>query len=327
MDRFDRIYRLYALFAGGRQARSARWLQAELGCSRATLMRAIAEMRDLLGVPLVWDAATRGYRIDGQMTRAELPGLWFSADELQALLVAQSLLTGLGDGLILHQLEALRGRIGSLLARGGVLPQRADQVLRVLPAAGRACDPLVFRLAVTATLGARRLSIRYLSRSSGEMTERTVSPQRLVRYRDNWYLDAWCHLRDGLRSFAVDAIESAQIEPEQIARTVPEERLDAHLGAAYGIFSGPATQRALLRFAPGRARWIASERWHPAQFGRWLEDGRYELSVPFGDPTELALDILRYGPDVEVVEPPALRADVAARLRAAAALYAADVNP
>ena len=86
MDRFDRIYRLYALFAGGRQARSATELQAELGCSRATLMRAIAELRDLLGVPLVWDAAARGYRIEGAAARSELPGLWFSADELQALL-------------------------------------------------------------------------------------------------------------------------------------------------------------------------------------------------------------------------------------------------
>lgn len=327
MDRFDRIYRLYALFAGGRQARSATELQAELGCSRATLMRAIAELRALLGVPLVWDAADRGYRIEGEAGRAELPGLWFSADELQALLVAQSLLADLGEGLIPQQMQALRGRIASLLARGGVLPQRARQVLRVLPAAGRACDALVFRLAVTATLGARRLAIRYLSRSTGAATERTVSPQRLVRYRDNWYLDAWCHLRDGLRSFAVDAIESARIEAEQPARVVPEQELDEHLGAAYGIFSGPATQRALMRFAPARARWISGERWHPAQFGRWLEDGSYELSVPFGDARELVLDILRYGSDVEVLEPPTLRAEVAARLREAAALYAANVSP
>ena len=241
--------------------------------------------------------------------------------------MAQSLLADLGEGLIPQQMQALRGRIASLLARGGVLPQRARQVLRVLPAAGRACDALVFRLAVTATLGARRLAIRYLSRSTGAATERTVSPQRLVRYRDNWYLDAWCHLRDGLRSFAVDAIESARIEAEQPARVVPEQELDEHLGAAYGIFSGPATQRALMRFAPARARWISGERWHPAQFGRWLEDGSYELSVPFGDARELVLDILRYGSDVEVLEPPTLRAEVAARLREAAALYAANVSP
>lgn len=323
MDRFDRIYRLYGLFSASREARSAASLQAALGCSRATLMRAIAELRDLLGAPLIWDAAARGYRLDGRAPSAPLPGLWFSAHELQALLLTQNLLSGLGDGLLPEQMDALRGRIMTLLARGGVAPQRAAQVLRVLPVAGRGFEPSIFRQVAAATLAGRRLIIRYLARSSGEISTRQISPQRLVRYRDNWYADAWCHLRDALRSFSVDAIEAVQPLDEP-AQVVPEAALDAHFAASYGIFAGPAAQRAVLRFAAERARWVAAERWHPAQFGHWLEDGRYELVVPYGDPTELILDILRYGPQVEVLEPASLRAEVAARLRAAAALYADD---
>ncbi len=323
MDRFDRIYRLYTLFTTSREARSAASLQADLGCSRATLMRAIAELRDLLGTPLVWDGAARGYRLDGGAPRAQLPGLWFSADELQALLLAQNLLSGLGEGLIPDQIDALRGRIMTLLAHGGVVPQRAAEALRILPLGGRSCDPLIFRQVVATTLAGRRIDIRYLARSSGEISTRQVSPQRLVRYRDNWYLDAWCHWRRALRSFAIDAIEALQTTDDP-AQDIPQAELDAHFGAAYGIFAGPAAQRAVLRFAASRARWVAAERWHPAQFGRWLEDGRYELVVPYGDPTELILDILRYGPQVEVLEPPSLRAEVASRLREAAALYAGD---
>ncbi len=323
MDRFDRIYRLYTLFTTSREARSAVALQADLGCSRATLMRAIAELRDLFGTPLVWDAEARGYRLDGQAPRLQLPGLWFSAGELQALLLAQSLLSGLGEGLIPEQIDALRGRIMTLLAHGGVAPQRAAEVLRVLPMASRACDPLIFRQAVTATLAGQRLDIRYRARGTGEISARQISPQRLVRYRDTWYLDAWCHLRGALRSFAVDAIEAARALADPV-QAVPAAELDDHFGAAYGIFSGPAAQRAVLRFAASRARWIAAEHWHPEQFGRWLDDGRYELVVPFGDPRELILDILRYGPEVEVLDPAHLRAEVAARLRAAAALYAGD---
>jgi predicted DNA-binding transcriptional regulator YafY len=324
MDRFDRIYRLYSLFANGREARSAQSLQADLRCSRATLMRAIAELRDLFGAPLVWDATARGYRFDGEAPRRQLPGLWFSADELQALLLAQSLLAGLSEGLMPQRIDALRGRVAALLAQGGVNPQRASEALRVLPLAGRVLDPLVFRQVVAATLEARCLDIRYHGRTRGEASERTVSPQRLVRYRDNWYLDAWCHLRGALRSFAVDAIDSARLLADEPARAVPAVELDAHFGAAYGIFAGPAAQHAVLRFVADRARWIAAERWHPAQFGHWLDDGRYELTVPFGDPRELILDILRYGADVEVLEPAALRAEVAQRLRAAAAHYEAD---
>ncbi len=321
MDRFDRTYRLNALLSTSREAHSAASLQAELGCSRATLMRAIAELRNLLGAPLVYDTAANGYRYDGQMQpRVQLPGLWFSAAELQALLLVQNLLAGLAQGLLPEQIDALRGRIMTLLARGGVSPQRTAQVVRILPMAGRAYDPQVFRQVVAATLAGQRLDIRYLARSSGQVSERQVSPQRLVRYRDNWYLDAWCHRREALRSFAIDAVHAAQPQDEP-AKALPEAELDAHFGAAYGIFAGSAPQRALLRFAPSRARWVAAEQWHPAQFGRWLEDGSYELFVPYGDPRELLLDVMRYGAEVEVLEPPALRAVVAARLRAAAELY------
>jgi len=74
----------------------------------------------------------------------------------------------------------------------------------------------------------------------------------------------------------------------------------------------------VLVFTAERARWAAEERWHPAQRGRFLGDGRFELRIPYGDPRELVMDILKYGPDVEVVAPEELRQLVAERLRAAA---------
>lgn len=324
MNRFDRMYRLYGLFTSSREARSAQSLQADLGCSRATLMRAIAELRSLFDAPLIWDADARGYRLDGAAPRTQLPGLWFSADELQALLLVHSLLSGLDQGVMPEQFDTLRGRIMTVLARGGVSPQRASQVVRVLTLASRPADALTFRTVVSATLAGQQLNFRYQARSTGRHSKRQVSPQRLLRYRDNWYLGAWCHTRQGLRTFALDAISDASRSAEP-ARVLPDAEIERHFGASYGIFGGPAKEQAVLRFAPGRARWVASERWHPAQCGRRLADGRYELTVPYGDPTELILDILRYGPEVEVVSPPALRSTVAERLRRAAALY--DVAP
>ncbi len=320
MDRFDRIYRLYTLFTSSREPRSAQSLQADLECSRATLMRAIAELRSLFDAPLIWDTEARGYRLDGAAPRTQLPGLWFSADELQALLLVQSLLSGLDEGVMPEQFHTLRGRIMALLARGGVSPQRASQVVRVLTVAGRPTDPAIFRSVVSATLAGRQLRFRYQARSTGEHSERQVSPQRLFRYRDNWYLGGWCHTRQGLRAFALDAISEASHGADP-AHVLPDEEVDRHFNASYGIFGGSAHERAVLRFAASRARWVASERWHPDQCGHWLTDGRYELTVPYGDATELILDILRYGPDVEVISPPALRAELADRLRRAAALY------
>jgi predicted DNA-binding transcriptional regulator YafY len=102
---------------------------------------------------------------------------------------------------------------------------------------------------------------------------------------------------------------------------VDEARLDAHYAAAYGIFSGPAPHTAVLRFSARAARWVAAEHWHPAQQAHWLPDGRYELRIAYGDPTELVMDVLRHGADVEVVAPPELRDRVVEGLSSALKQY------
>jgi predicted DNA-binding transcriptional regulator YafY len=67
---------------------------------------------------------------------------------------------------------------------------------------------------------------------------------------------------------------------------------------------------------------VAHEVWHIEQKQALLPDGSLLLSVPYGDDTELVMDLLRHGPDVQVQGPPALRRRVAERLMAAAAHYA-----
>jgi predicted DNA-binding transcriptional regulator YafY len=99
------------------------------------------------------------------------------------------------------------------------------------------------------------------------------------------------------------------------------EVMDDHYTEAYGIFSGKARHQAVLRFTEARARWVSMETWHTDQQSRWLEDGRYELILPYSQPDELVMDLMRYGPDVEVVSPASLRKAVAEQLQAAASLY------
>ena len=292
-------------------------LERELECSRATLTRILAELRDLLGAPLEYDAARGGYRY-GEAA-FELPGLWFNPSELHALLAAQKLLEDAQPGLL--DLAPLRQRIERLLARAH--PEAGDLSgrVRILRAAARQPDTHVFQTLADATARRRRAHIRYLGRERDRETERELSPQRLVHYRDNWYLDAWCHLRESLRSFALERVLAARVL-DAPAREMAETELDAYFRQSYGLFSGAPRHTAVLRFSAARARWVAEERWHSAQRGRWLEDGRYELAIPYADPRELLLDILKYGPDVEVIAPVELRAEVVRRLRAALGQYA-----
>jgi predicted DNA-binding transcriptional regulator YafY len=144
-----------------------------------------------------------------------------------------------------------------------------------------------------------------------------------VNYRNTWCLDAWCHASEGLRRFALDAVQEAKALDSK-ARQVAVKDLEAELDAGYGIYGGRGAKVkwATLRFNAEAAQWVSHEEWHAEQKARWLDDGRYELQVPYSDPTELAMDILRHGDSVEVVGDKALVASIAQRLRSAARLYA-----
>ncbi|MCK7468120.1 MAG: WYL domain-containing protein [Desulfosudis oleivorans] len=139
--------------------------------------------------------------------------------------------------------------------------------IRILPQAARHAEPAAFRQVAHTLLERHRLHFRYDGRSRAETTERTVSPQRLVHYRDNWYLDAWDHGKRALRTFAVERIRDPQPLGAR-ARDIADERLNRHFAESYGIFAGRPKHKALLRLHPERARWVADERWHPKQEGR-----------------------------------------------------------
>ncbi|MCF7983485.1 MAG: WYL domain-containing protein [Thiohalocapsa sp.] len=320
MDRFDRIFELNRILQNARHPVSRRRLEEELECSRATVKRIIEDMRLYLNAPIVYDRDLNGYRYDqseGEMY--ELPGLWFNASELHALITVQQLLADVQPGLLEPMLKPLQQRIDSLLELQQAGSEGLQGRIRVLQMAARRSGD-AFQTVAGALAKRTRLRIRYFTRSRESRERRDVSPQRLVHYRDNWYLDGWCHLRDGLRTFSIDAIETASPLDEP-ALEVCREELETHFTSSYGIFSGAPEHEAVLLFTPERARYVASECWHRDQQGRTLDDGRYELRVPYSNPAELVMDILKYGPDVEVVAPGELRRAVARRLAQAAALY------
>ena len=119
-------------------------------------------------------------------------------------------------------------------------------------------------------------------------------------------MDAWCHLREDLRSFSLDAFQSATLL-EARAKDISEKDLDAALASGYGIFSGKAVTWATLRFSPTAALWVMSEEWHPEQREIVEPDGHYRLEIPYSDDRELVMDILKHGADIEVLAPKALR--------------------
>jgi len=318
VDRFHRYYRLHHILSSRRFPVPRAVLERELdGCSRATVKRIIEEMRNI-GAPIEYVREQNGYRYTPGVA-FELPGIWFSPSELEALFIAEHLLERAEPGLLAETLAPLKQKLRKIFALEHLGRGELARRVRILRMGGRGTGKF-FNMAVDALTRRNRLHIEYQARSSDETTERAISPQRLVHYRDNWYLDAWCHLRKGLRSFALERIRSARLL-ERRARNIPERILDAHFTATYGIFAGAPRHIAVLRFTAERARWVAEEQWHPNQEGRFLQDGSYELKVPYGDSRELLGDLLRHGAGVDVIAPASLRAEVIAKLSVALAVY------
>ena len=326
MDRFQRIFRLHQLLSARRHPVSLAAICAELECSRASANRIFKEMRLYFDAPIQYDRARNGYFYAKSERPYELPGLWFSASELYALLSAQHFLSSVQPGLLGKQLAPLRDQIHRLLNQGSAPSAELTRRIRILAIGHRKADPKWFESIASAVLQRKRLFIIYVSRSRNEESERDVSPQRLTHYRDNWYLDAWCHSKNGLRSFALDCIRNAEII-DQAAQEIAEEQLDLHFASSYGIFAGIPCDTAVLRFSAERARWVAEEQWHPQQQSRFLDDGRYELSLPYSDPRELAMDILKYGPDVEVIAPDTLVNEIKGRLKDMNTIYGIREKP
>ena len=313
----------------------------DLQVSPATLKRDLEYLRSRMGAPIEYDALLRSYRFahgyDG--TKHELPGLWFNEAELYSLLTAQQVLASVDtDGLLSRHLQPLLDRIEQLLAGGAgagtnqPASQPANdqlaQRVKIVTALRRPVPSQFFERVTAALLSRQRLQLRYLTRGRGETSEREVSPQRLVHYRGTWYLDAWCHKAQGLRRFALDAIEQASTVATA-AQEVPLAQVAKGMDAGYGIYAGGKRQWATLLFNAQAAQWASREEWHPAQKGLWHADGQDQLQLPSVDDNELLMDVLRQGDQVRVLHPPALVQAVGARLQAAAAMYApkADDQP
>lgn len=309
----DRLYRLKELLLA-RPGIDMHGMIKELEVAKATVKRDIEALRDSFDTPIIYDRFSGGYRIEivkqdttrRAVKNAELPGLWFSADEAFALLTAQQLLTTIEPGMLGPKLKPLTDKLNRLLESSGHPADAVNSRIKVSQSGKRKLGIESFQVVARATLERKRLAMSHFNRERGDRMQREVSPQRLVHYRDNWYLDAWCHMRNEMRSFSVDAMSSCQMLDTE-AQSVPLEDIESTLGAGYGIFGGQPIAWATLRFTPARSRWVSREVWHPLQRVHTESDGSFVLQIPYSDDRELMGDILRFGADVEVLGPKELR--------------------
>lgn len=314
----SRIFQLHQILKKERRL-SLQGMMERLEVSKATIKRDLDLLRDQLGAPLAYDRHDNAYYYDTSQGEFELPGLWFNESELYALLASEQLLETVQPGLLGPHIGPLKTRIRALLEKSGHASDTVSSRIVLQPMGSRRLESACFGTVAGAVLDGKVLDIDYHGRGRGEVTRRRIHPLRLLYYRDNWYLIAWCESAAALRTFSPDRISGARVQALPL-RQIEEAALKHHLTAGFGIFAGEQTDWAVLRFTPRMARWVADEQWHPEQVGEW-RGGRFELHVPYANPTELLMDILKYGPDVEVVAPASLKKLLKERLQLALRQY------
>ncbi len=302
----ERLDDLLSLLKSRPRGVEVKFLKERWNCSPETARRMLARAVEERRVSYVAEDVKRGrYRLDPE-ARIEAPGLFFHPDELASLLGLAHWMETLGPPVLKDRIDPIRALLEERLRAHGIASDAWGERIRLLPMHFRRVNPEILIAAADATLRRRRLELDYKGFEDADYRLRRLSPQSLVRYRDNWSLDAWCHESRGLRQFVLSRARGIRVLGGE-AREVPREKLDAHFAKPYGIFAGRARHKALLIFEGKAARIVAEECWHPKQRSLDLMDGRFRLEFPCGDVRELARDVMRFADEVRVESPPELR--------------------
>ena len=240
MDRLERFYKIDALLQERRLRGACRaaFLRAgwEISPRRSSATSSLharpLQRAGRVGRGRGWLPLSRRSRRPARSF--ELPGLWFSESEAFALVTMQHLLSSLDQGgLIGPHIAPLLARLDAIIGAGEASAGEVRKRIRLLSFGSRKMPLEHFSLVGAALFKRQRLKIEYYARSTNAHSAREVSPQRLVHYRENWYLDTWCHLRNDLRSFSVDGIRRIEVL-DAPAKEVSLKALDEYMRESCG---------------------------------------------------------------------------------------------
>ena len=183
----------------------------------------------------------------------------------------------------------------------------------MLPIANRTIDSKIYKTIISAVLKRKRVLIEYKALGKSSKV-RMLSPQTVVLHRDNWYLDAYCHQKNSIRTFLIGRIESATMLKESCIN-ISKEMLTKQYESSYGIFSGRGDSIAEIKFTGIATEVVKYEKWHPYQEVIDCNDHSVILKIPYAQSEELLMDILKWGEYAEVISPKKLRDEISEKIK------------
>lgn len=297
----DLIYRLET----SERSLSLSFLSKELNCNEKTIRRYISELSDYRMAPY----SIKNSKVDIDHTARQektlINGYWLDKSHIDNLLQTYNLVNKLPKELAKLPHKKLKNTLKTL----GANPKDAHVLaphIEIIPSLPVKINQEIFQVLADALLEGKKATINHWNREQNTHTKRTISPQKLVFYKDQWYVDAYCHLSKAIRTFNLIAIDQANLL-EKNANKISKKELKAHFEQSYGIFSGKDTAIAIIKFSPKMARWVSYCQWHSNQKIIKQEDDSIHLHIPYNNPTELVADILKWGEEAIILSPPQLQ--------------------
>jgi len=321
MDKLDKIQRLHRLFRSHRYPIPMAKIAEELECTKKTAKTVVELLRDQLNAPLLYSEETRAWYYDKNADAFELPGLWLTASELHSLAAILNILQTMEAGLLGKEINIVQKQVEKLIHTKGIDTKTFSQRIKYLSISKRPIISQDFSTIVDALIKQKQILINYRDYAGNE-TQRDISPQTLIHYQENWYIDAWCHKRKALRSFMLPRITRV-IKQAEPSKNIEPEALKAHYQTSYGLFAGEPKHTACIKFYPPVTNEVAAIQWHPQQIIS-TQDDAVQIEIPYNDDRELICDILKYGNNAEVLKPAVLKNKIKRIVQNMLATYTSD---
>ena len=263
--------------------------------STRQVKRDIEYMRDRFEAPIQWVGAERHYVYSESFKSLEF------ADQhlVLAYLSIQSLLQNS------NYFPAISEQI--LTSFTSQIPSEyieASKKIKYQVPAADSLDPEFFAGICLSLKNKVCLEIEYLN-TRNESKERRIEPFNLINYAGNWYIIAWDHLRQGLRTFHASRIQKLAVTNVPFAdhgKNIDSE-VEKYIASGYGIFLGDKTQTVKIKFTGKAAQIVRTQTWHPSQQRIQNENGDVELSFEAANLTEVLSKVLSFGSYATPLEP------------------------
>ncbi|MCC5937080.1 MAG: YafY family transcriptional regulator [Lunatimonas sp.] len=296
MNRIDRLTAILTQLQSKRSVK-AQEIADRFGISLRTVYRDIRSLEEA-GVPLLGEAGVGYSFVEGY----RLPPVQFTKEEAVACLVAEKIIEKVSDRESSRHFHAAMYKIKALLK-----PQEKDTVehlssqIAVIHQPRKRSNQTLQSLLI-ALSDRRTVQITYTSFVDENSTQRTLEPVGVYHAYEQWYLIAWCRLRNAYRTFRLDRIHTLSILEESFQANHPSlvEYLDR-------VAKEEKLQKVVLAVNKQAVKYVKEQRYNHGFVMEQPKEDFVEMTFMTASIEGIARWILMLADQITIYEPDSLK--------------------